>query len=270
MTMQAGQGAQARGPLRCRACGADIAQGALRCDRCGAAQSDTTCPHCRATAGASPDAELRYVCDVCGGPRIPLGAGGARRSGSENAPLKVAEAARKSRAKWRAGAAAAGVMLPAALLLSAVIGLITGAGVGLVIALLTASPLAAGLFFSLSKAKEKGREIQPALDAAWMTAATEIAAQSPRALTPRELAASLGVDEAKAEELLAMADMQSALGGGQGPRTDALASFDQRLRVATEKAGGAGAGASAEAELEAAAEAEAAAAVEARRQSRSQ
>jgi hypothetical protein len=269
--MQTGQGAEARGPLRCRACGADIAEGALRCDRCGAAQSDTTCPHCRATAGASPDAELRYVCDVCGGPRIPLGAGGRRRSGSENAPLKVAEEARKSRAKWRAGAALAGVMLPAALILSAVIGLITSAGVGLVIALLTASPLAAGMFFSLSKAKEKGRAIQPALDAAWMTAATEIAAQSPRALTPRELASSLGVDEAKAEELLAMADMQSALGGGgQGPRADAMASFDQRLRVATEKAGSTGSAASAEAEREADAEAEAAAAAEARRQSRSQ
>lgn len=264
MTITTSQGAGPQGALRCRACGADVAPGALRCDRCGAAQSDTTCPHCRATAGASLDAELRYVCDVCGGPRIPLGAGGARRSGSENAPLKAADAARKGRAKWRAGAAVSGALLPMALLFSAIIAWLSGSVVAsLLVPLVAVVPLAFALAFSLARAKAKGREIQPALDAAWIAAATDVIAQSQRALAPRDLAAALGIDEQKAEELLAMADVQGSIGGAH-QRTNAMASFDARLRVATDRAG------ATDAEIEAAAEAEAAAAAGevARRQSR--
>lgn len=254
------------GPGTCRACGASIAPGATRCDRCGAAQVDVTCPHCRATAGASPDRELRYVCDVCGGPRIPLVSASARRSGKENAALKRAEEARRGRGRWRGGAIGAGVLLAANVLLFLIVPLFpffTYSVAWFITLLLTSAPLAALVAWASSRAKAHGREIQPSLDAAWLAAAGDVAAQSPGPLTARELGAALGLDEAKAEELLAMIDVNRAV--GQAPRTDAMAAFDAKLRIATDAAAGApGATGATAAELEAAAEEEAAGAAKAR------
>lgn len=161
-----------------------------------------------------------------------------------------------------------GVMIPVAVLFCFLVSWIFGGFAAFMGALLTVVPLAAGAIVSSSKVKAKTREIQPALDAAWMAAASDVIASSDRALAPRDLAARLGIDEAKAEELLALADVQASIGGAH-QRTNEMASFDQRLRVATERADASGGGARvADAELEAAAEAEADAAARAGRQSR--
>jgi hypothetical protein len=208
----------------------------------------------------SRDDEMRFKCDLCGGPRIPILAPGIRTSGKEVTALKKAEDARKGRAAARATAIAGGVGLTFTALTFAVFWLIFGLGiVSGALFLLLAGPLAALLAWGSQKAGQRGKEIQPALDAAWLAAASDVAAKSRGQLTAPDLAVAMGIDEAKAEELLAMVDVHRAVGGGALPRTDEMAAFDAKLRVATESAAASSSAASgAAAEREATAEDEAA------------
>jgi len=257
MTFSANAGARV-GSSRCRACGADLPDGAATCPRCGTSQTMSTCPHCGGTAGVSPDKEMRFKCDLCGGPRIPFLAPAIRTSGKEVSALKAAEYARKGRAAGRATAIAGGVGLSFTVLAFAIFWLIFGLGIPSAIAFLVlAGPFGALLAWGSQKATTRGKEIPPALDAAWLAAASDVAAQSRGQLTAHDLAVALGIDEARAEELLAMVDVHRAMGGGAGlPRSDAMAAFDAKLRVATDAAGNQGS--AQEAAREAAAEDEAA------------
>lgn len=195
----------------------------------------STCPHCGGTAGVSPDQEMRFKCDLCGGPRIPILAPSIRTSGKDLPALKKAEDARKGRAKARAAAIAGGVGLSFTVFTFAIFWLIFGLGIVSGALFLTlAAPLAGLLAWGSQKAAARGKEIQPALDAAWLAVASDVAAQSRGQLTAHDLAVAMGIDEAKAEELLAMVDVHRAVGGGA--RTDAMAAFDAKLRVAAESA----------------------------------
>ena len=246
------------GSSRCRACGADLPDGAATCPRCGTSQTMATCPHCGGTSGVSRDDEMRFKCDLCGGPRIPILAPSVRTSGKEVTALKKAEDARKGRAAARATAIAGGVGLTFTALTFAVFWLIFGLGiVSGVLFLALAGPLAALLAWGSQKAGQRGKEIQPALDAAWLAAATDVAAKSRGQLTAPDLAVAMSIDEAKAEELLAMVDVHRAVGGGALPRTDDMAAFDAKLRAA-EAVSAASAASGAAAEHEATAEEEAA------------
>ena len=202
-------------PQRCRVCGAaDEPAGAARCLHCGAAVGALDpCPCCGAEAGASPHAELRYACDICGGPRIPRLDRSIRYGGREAALLRQADAARKGRAGWRAAAIASGLLLPFVLLFFTVLLLLFSATAGhFVMALLAAgTPVAAFLAFALSRAGARGAAIGPALDAAWLSAATDVARQT-RGLTAPALALKLGIQEPQAEELMALLDADAAAG----------------------------------------------------------
>lgn len=247
---------------RCRACGTDVPPGATKCPRCGTSQSTDVCPHCGATAGASPDEELRWRCDICGGPRVPLADARIRRSGRENKALARAEAARKARAWSRAGAVVAGLALAAVL---GVVGLVAALGAvgafqlgfGFVLAaVLTAGPLTGFLLWLVMRARARGKEIEPALDAAWMAVATDVVQQSKEPVTPHALAEALRIEESQAEELLALLEASDIV---RGDITDAGAlTYQPRMRVDV------GANAAAQAEAEAEAEAEAALAERAR------
>jgi hypothetical protein len=203
------------GAGRCRVCAAEVPGGAVRCPSCGAAQGKLDpCPHCRAQAGASLDAELRYVCDACGGPRVPRLDPTVAYSGREVPLLRKADAARKGRAGWRAGAVASGVLLPFVLLVLGALLLIFGASAGLVLmGLVVSAPIGAFLAMALSRAAARGREIAPALDAAWIAVATDVAQQSQGALNAQGLAQRLGIEEPQAEELMALLDVNDAVAG---------------------------------------------------------
>jgi hypothetical protein len=252
-------GQAAAGPRRCRACGAELAEGAAVCNRCGTAQNMSTCPLCGATTGVSPDPEFRFKCDVCGGPRVPEGSAAIRRSGKENTALKAVDDAWKGRATGRATAIVGGVGAAFSMFVVLVTWLATSLGYAMIPLVLLVVPFAALLAWGMGRAKKRGAEIQPALDAAWLAAATDVAAQSRGQLSAADLSAALGIDEAKAEELLAMVDVHRAMGGGALPKTDAMAAFDAKLRVASQ-AGGLTDAQAAEREVEAEAEAAQAAA----------
>jgi hypothetical protein len=208
------------GAHRCRVCAAEVRDGALRCERCGAPLGHPTpCPHCRGEGGTSPHAEFRFVCDLCGGPRIPGLDASSSSSGREVAFLRKADAARKARATWRGAAVASGVALVFTvvpfLLLSFIIGpvpLLMFPGV-----LFTA--LFGGLLaMAVSRAKARGREIGPVIDGAWVVAATDIARNSSERLTAPGLSQKLGIEEAQADELLALLDVHEAIDGAPSVR----------------------------------------------------
>src|SRR5262249_48379776 len=121
-----GTGAEAR-TARCRACSAELAPGTTRCERCGAVQKEVICPHCGGASGASPHAELRYVCDICGAPRVPVLESTVRVSGREIAPLKRAEAARKARSVARALTVGSALLLSLATVVFAGVSIVVGA-----------------------------------------------------------------------------------------------------------------------------------------------
>ena len=121
------------------------------------------------------------------------------------------------------------------LLFFAALLLVLGASAALVIvALLAVAPFAAFLAFALSRSAARGREIAPALDAAWLAAATDVARQS-RGLTAPALALKLGIQEPQAEELMALLDVNAAPRANAGERP--------RMRIDTGGPGGAEAGA---------------------------
>jgi len=221
--------------LRCRACGFEVPEAAGRCPRCSAAVGPLDpCPHCRAEAGASPQTELRYACDVCGGPRVPHLDRAIRYGGREAALLRKADAARKGRAGWRAAAVAGGLLLPITLAMFGLLLFIFGPSAVLVtLTLLFVAPVGAFLAFALRRAAARGGEIAPALDAAWLAVAAEVAEQAP-GITAPALAEKLGIQEPQAEELLALLDVNAAVGAG--PRVRIAAGPAAEARAAEEEA----------------------------------
>jgi hypothetical protein len=203
-----------------------VPAGAPRCPNCSAAQGPLDpCPHCRAQAGASPDRELRWVCDVCGGPRVPRLDRSVTYSGREIPLLRKADAARKARAGWRAGAIATGLLLPFELLVFAALLMIFGMSFALVAtAFVLTAPVAGFLAYAINRAAARGHEIAPAIDAAWLAVATDFAQQSGGAITVASLSQRLGIEEPQAEELMALLDVNEAI--GQAPRPRARINVD--------------------------------------------
>jgi hypothetical protein len=248
--------AAAEATAKCRACAAAIQPGAFRCDNCGALQVDVKCPHCGAVAGTRVDSELRHVCEVCGAPRAPILDKKWKSSGKEIAPLKRAERARRARAGYRAAAVASGALLAFSSVIIGAIAAIFGMGIvfGLMSLAVTGTLLGLTLWSAL-RAKARGREIEPALDAAWVAIATDVAHQTKGALTARDLADALSIEEAQAEQLLALLDVNDVV--KSDITEDGEVAYSSRLRVdaAVEPP------AAADAEEEAAADLDAASAV---------
>lgn len=218
---------------KCPACGADVDSGAGRCGRCGTSLSLSACPHCGATAGISKNAEFRFVCDVCGGPRIPSPLG--KRSGKEGAGLSKANQARKGRATGRAAVVGAGVGFSFLSLLFVLFWLLFGLGLfsGLAYGALSI-PFLALFAWGSTKAKREGQAIGPALDEAWLAAAAELLAKSKGQMSATDVAAALSIEEEKAEELLALIDVDRSV-GRRFASSDAMAAFDAKLQQSSQK-----------------------------------
>jgi hypothetical protein len=219
----------------CRACSAELPEGARKCDRCGVLQrDDVRCPHCGAVADAAVHAELVFACEACGGPRVPQDDARLRTRGGEVEALRRADAARRARAGWTAVAFGAGGLLA---LGGAVLGLAAlafGAGIKLgIAAAVLAAPLAIVLVSALRRASARAGQIRPAIEAAWHAAATEIASGATASFGSADLARALRVDEARAEELLALLDASDVVRGTVDERGELTfrSTIAPRLRV---------------------------------------
>lgn len=141
---------------------------------------------------------------------MPLHAPRKRRGAKELAALKRAEAARKSRAKTRGGAIFSGLSvigIIGMLGLAGIVSVVAGWNLGpwlFLAGLFTAGPLAALTAWLASRASTRSKEIPVAIDEAWMAAATDVVEQSQTPVTATSLAQALRIEEAQAEELLAL------------------------------------------------------------------
>lgn len=213
---------------RCRACAADVPDGAPRCGRCNAPQGFLEpCPHCRGEGGTSPHPELRFTCDLCGGPRVPKLDPSIPTSGNELPLLRKADEARKARATWRGAAVASGIALVLTVVPFTLLLIMVGAVLLLMLPGLLFTALFTGLLvMALLRASARGSEIEPALDGAWLAVATDIAHASAAPITAEELSAKLGIEEPQAEELVALIDVNETVG--------VVSVRSQRMRVSAE------------------------------------
>ena len=192
------------GTKPCRACGTPIPSAATFCSWCNAPQAGAPrCPQCRAATGASPDAELRFVCNVCGAARVVLDTPALTLSGAENAPLREVRGLRGSRAMWRIG----GVLGVLGTLAGwAFVGLWSALfGFSLLLTVMVAAvsiPLVLLAFAAMARSRSKTNQIAEAVRAAWSSAAAQVAQQLDRPFTPKQLAQLLPVKEPEAEKLL--------------------------------------------------------------------
>jgi hypothetical protein len=178
----------------------------VRCERCGAVQSaSVTCPHCGANADASPHRELRYACDVCGGPRVTFADARVRPSEATVTALRAAQASRRGRARARALALASGLVLPFVVAIAVLLGLVAHAPLA---AALLGGLGALGLVTldvaALRRAKRHGAAMTTAIDEAWVAAAADVARAAGGAISAPELSRALRIRPAQAEELLAI------------------------------------------------------------------
>lgn len=241
---------------RCRTCGREIASEAESCPHCGAPNLEERCPHCGAVTTASPDKEMRWRCDLCGGPRLPRPERGTPRARNALPNLQKANAARKTRAKSRALAAVFGAMGIGSTLLFALWALIFPVWPVLPVWGIFAATALFVVLWSTGRASRATKEMKAAIDQAWLAAAEAVARRQKGPFSAEKLAKALGIEAAQAEELLALLEAHDVV---RSDVTDAgELAYQPKLRVDDVDLG------SPEAEAEALAEAEAMAAEERR------
>lgn len=184
----------------CPACGKQAVESGV-CTNCGYAQGEgNRCPHCGATARAEPKVEgtvTRWVCAVCGGPRIPGGFGGDESKNALREAKTLLGGATRAKARaiaWTILAVLATLVVVAASAKEAI-----AATVALLLMAVVPAFLAVRARGQGSKRKENA---DAALDRAWLAAAEEVATKHAKGVTAKELGKALQIDEARADALL--------------------------------------------------------------------
>jgi hypothetical protein len=189
----------AAGPTKCSACGANAVSDGV-CGRCGNVSGDANrCPHCNAIARVEPKgsgATVRWVCGVCGGPRMPSGLGGE----AAITPLREARASQTRAVKARA---AFWVLMTIATFFTLVaVAAWPAAVVGKLIWLAIAMTPMAFAVRARAKASRASDDANEALERAWLAAAEDVATHAKKGVTVAELATRLKIDPVMAEHLL--------------------------------------------------------------------
>jgi hypothetical protein len=169
----------------------------------------THCPHCGGLAKVSPHAELRFVCNICGAPRIETK--GLPLSGREKPALEAARMHGRHRLFWKIGAIF-GFTSAAFVLGVTMIALLLGGGSwGMLGGIVFGLPWVVLAILSMSRAGAKTQELKQALDEAWRTAARDVAMASKDGITGADLARQMGLDATTAENLVAELSIDDAM-----------------------------------------------------------
>lgn len=171
------------------------------------------CPHCGAVTTIRDDEELRKVCRVCGGPRIPASEE-APMSPDALAALRRGEKARRDRAKGRALSIFGGIGIAAGALLALPVAIFSLTGALLTLAIV-AGPSLAMLLFGKSRASGATKELSRAVDDAWIKAAQHLVERGV-VKRPADLSRLLGIDMAKADELMTTLSVDAEIGAASG------------------------------------------------------
>src|SRR5687768_837637 len=98
-TEPSGQLAPARS--LCPACAKPLPEGADRCPSCGIALGEhQRCVHCRAVVDVETAPDVRFICRLCGGVRIPIDDASIERSRAHVELLTKATVARSATTIW--------------------------------------------------------------------------------------------------------------------------------------------------------------------------
>jgi len=164
----------------------------------------TTCRHCGGVAAIVKHGEYRYVCNLCGAPRIQVTNDRVKLSGDEHPDLVRAEETIVSRRFWRGGGLLGAMAGSFGLLCTAVMQLVfspesllwSAAGVAMSL------PFVLLAFVALGKSKSKTTTIDRHLDQAWKNAARDVVVQM-GGITAQQLTQALPMTQADAEQVAA-------------------------------------------------------------------
>lgn len=226
----------------CRVCGGRLSA-TLTCGTCGAAYGEANrCPHCRAVAGTEPSAAFGARCRVCGGPRIAATDATIVRTGREIPLLRRIERSRIAAGAWRAGAWMTGLFGTLSLSIAgAVLAWVRPGGMASAFAIvLAAIPLVVALPAAARARKLRG-EREELLSKAWALVAADAVASRNGDISAAELARVLGIDEGRADALLARLSAESLVSARVTQEGDVVyGATPSRVRVETASAPSAG------------------------------
>lgn len=210
----------------CSVCSAPMPDGSSKCEQCGATRGkEHQCPFCRAIAEPVAHPRMRFVCPVCGAPRVPARDKDFAPTKQLAAHLARARSAASSQTTWKVAApAAAGFGVLALLLLVGVASIASPPTVALIVAaLVTSMPfIFAALAWRNAGVREK--EVSAELDAAWLEAAKSLA-KLRGTVTASLLRDAFGVDDTEAQSLA------SRLGAANEIATEVTDSGDLALSM---------------------------------------
>ena len=161
----------------CPACGKPLLAGADRCPHCAISVGEhQRCVHCRAIVDVESAPEVRFICRLCGGVRIPIDDAEVNRSAVLIDLLRRATVARSATTVWTivAGVVAA-FGACSVLVLALVISVAHPAASATVMAGLAASVPFVFAALAYRKSRTHRAEIARCVEAAWMAAVADIA-----------------------------------------------------------------------------------------------
>lgn len=174
-------------------------------DLAGVYGEENRCPVCGAFARVDPDEAFRFVCAVCGSPRIPTKAVPLPKESL--LALREAAQAKRSAFAWRVAAWGLGIPAALSLALAAVLAPASLLASGLLIA----CGVAMAIFASrASRTATTGRKkLRAAVDHAWEATALAVLDQRGKETTAADLAGALEISETDAEAMLASLSARS-------------------------------------------------------------
>jgi hypothetical protein len=172
------------------------------------------CPQCGGIAGVDYNRELGTVCKLCGAPRIVMPEG-VPLDDVAKATLRKAESARKGRGLFRGLAMVGFVGTAFGALISLPI-LFFSFFAALITLLVISGPSLGIALFARARAASKSQEMTAALDAAWSAATGELI-RAGKAKSAADVAKALGVDAARAQQLLTLASVDAEIGIAGAP-----------------------------------------------------
>lgn len=199
----------------CTFCGKPLVAGEVRCRYCRSVLGEVyRCPHCHAIADLEPSKRLRFLCKVCGKPRVPNEDPSMEHIGHpEIEALRSAGSHASAATAWLVSAiVAACLAVFSSLALALVITLAANALLGAAALGTAAIPLA---FALLAAQKSRSRRSSSArfLEQAWGQVALECARLRQGAIDARTFSLMTRITPAEAEQILARVSAQSRLAG---------------------------------------------------------
>jgi len=186
----------------CPLCGAQLDLNSAACRRCGVAPKRVgLCIHCKSTSSVRPQAELGWICEVCGGARLahPAFEEAATVQAHLAAATRDHRSARLLRATSGFAAAFAGVTLLILVALGAVFSLRATTQITIAI---VPTLIAVAALISFARARMLRSRIALEIEQAQVGAMVKLLADFPQGAVAAQLASLLQISHARAEQLL--------------------------------------------------------------------